>query len=96
MTKVMRSNTPTTSCLATVIDDSGQLMPIIPGMALFIITDPAHPELALPTTLQKVTTGCITLRIKTIDGAIQDYEYILQQKQLRNKEAVARFKRGSH
>lgn len=91
----MRSNKPTTPCLATVIDDSGQLCPIIPGMALFIVEDPEKPSEAIPFVLAAVSRSKITLRLKTADGAIQDYEYKLTSKQLKNPAAVQRHKKNA-
>lgn len=92
----MRSNKPTGPCLATVIDDSGQLCPIIPGMALFIVEDPDNPTSAIPFVLAAVSKNKITLRLKTSDGAIQDYEYKLTTKQLRNPAAIQRHKKNAN
>ena len=89
-------NTPQTSCLATVIDDSGELLPIIPGMALFLIEDPEKPEQAIPFILVAVTRNKITLRLTTSDGAIQDYEYKLESKRLRNQAAIKRHNKNAN
>lgn len=96
MVAKLAPNVPTTPCLATVIDDSNELLPIIPGMALFIVEDPAHPEQAIPFRLVSVSRNKLVLRLKLSDGAIQDYEYKLTTKQLKNQAALKRFKQGSN
>lgn len=93
---VIKANTPKGPCLATVLDDSGELCPIIPGMALFIVEDPNDIHKAIPFILVSVRKNCITLRLKTTDGGFTDYDYVLKQKHLRNQAAVNTFRKKAN
>lgn len=95
MAIIDKDNTPTGPHLATTFDGI-ELIPIIPGMMLAIIMDPNKPTEALNTIFQKVTPGCITLRLRGTDGVIQDYEYRLDRKILVNDAAKQRFKKNAH
>lgn len=88
MRSIGKNNVPTLPCLATVVDDSGQLLPIVSGMALFIVMDPENPKTALPFRLVSVSKHKIVLRLKTSDGAVYDYPFINSTKLLVNQAAV--------
>lgn len=83
----IRPNIPTGPCLGTVVDDSGEILPIIPGMILAIITDHLRPENAMPLILISVAPNKIVLGLKTSDGGIIHYQYKCTSKVLANKAA---------
>lgn len=95
MSKI-KSNIPTTPCLGTVIDDTGDILPIIPGMILAIITDPMHPENALPLVLVSVSANKIVLGLKTSDGGIVHYPFKCTSKVLVNKAAHSTYRKSQN
>lgn len=85
-----KSNVPNGPHMATVIDDSGDMLPIIPGMALFIIAKPGDNNAVLPFILHSVSTNKITLALKLQDGSLQLYPFKCDTKVLANHAAQAR------
>ena len=82
-----KDNKPEGPHLATVVDDSGELLPIIPGMAMFIIMDVDNPQ-PIPFVLHKVETNKLTFRMKTSDGGINLYEFKCTKRIAANAAAV--------
>jgi hypothetical protein len=83
-----KANVPSGPCFGTVIDDSGELLPIVSGMALFIIEDPNNLRAALPFRLVSVSKHRIVLRLKGSDGSVYDYPFVNNTKILVNQAAV--------
>ena len=90
MLKFRKDNTPVGPHMATVIDDSGDMLPIIPGMALFIISKPGDNNGILPFFLHSVTPNKIVLALKLQDGSLQLYPFRCDTKVLANHAAQAR------
>lgn len=90
MFKFRKSNVPTTPHMATVIDDSGDMVPIIPGMALFIIAKPEDNNSIMPFILHSVSPNRIVLALKLLDGSLQLYPFKCDTKVLANHAAQAR------
>jgi hypothetical protein len=88
--KHWKDNNPTGPHLATVIDDSGDMVPIIPGMALFVITKPGDNNSVMPFIVHSVSANRITLALKLLDGSIQLYPFKCDTKVLANHAAQAR------
>ena len=85
-----KPNTPVGPHLATVIDDSGDLLPLIPGMALFVIAKPGDINSILPFYLYDVAPNKITLALKLQDGSVQLYPFKCDTKILPGHAAQAR------
>lgn len=85
-----KDNSPTGPVMATVIDDSGDMVPIIPGMALFIIAKPGDNNSVFPFILHSVSANKITLALKLLDGSVQLYPFRCDTKILANHAAQAR------
>lgn len=94
MLKHRKDNTPTTAHFATVIDDSGDMLPIIPGMALFIITKPGDNNSIMPFFVHSVSANRIILALKLQDGSVQLYPFKCDTKILQQHAAQARARLG--
>lgn len=90
MLKFRRDNNPIGPHMATVIDDSGDMLPIIPGMALFVITKPGDNNSVLPFIVHSVSSNKIVLALKLLDGSLQLYPFKCDTKILANHAAQAR------
>ena len=90
MLKHRKDNTPQGPVLATIIDDSGDMLPIIPGMALFFMLKPGDNNGILPFFLHSVSSNKITLALKLQDGSVQLYPFKCDTKILANHAAQAR------
>ncbi len=88
--KNRKPNTPVGPHLATIIDDSGDLLPIIPGMALFAIAEPGDINSVLPFYLYSVEANKITLALKLQDGSLQLYPFKCDTKILPHHAKQAR------
>lgn len=94
MFKFRKDNNPTGPHLCTVIDDSGDMCPIIPGMALFVITKPGDNNSVLPFIVHSVSANKIVLALKLQDGSLQLYPFKCDTKILANHAAQARARLG--
>lgn len=90
MFKYRKDNSPNGPVMATITDDSGDLLPIIPGMALFIIEKPGDNNSLLPFILHSVSKTKIVLALKLLDGSLQLYPFKCDTKILANHAAQAR------
>lgn len=88
--KFRKDNKPQTAHLATIIDDSGELLPLIPGMALFLIAKPNDNNSILPFYLYDVKPNVVTLALKLQDGSVQLYPFRCDTKVLSQHAAQAR------
>ncbi len=88
--KFRKDNKPDGPHLATIIDDSGDMLPLIPGMALFIITKPGDNNSILPFYVYDVAPNKITLALKLQDGSVQLYPFKCDTKIMQRHAAEAR------
>lgn len=93
---VLGTNRPTGPHIATITDDSGELLPIIPGMAFFIIEEPGNAQKTLPFVLVSVSRNKIVLRLQTSEGGIQDFPFKCDTKVLMNAAAKKAYKKSQN